>query len=91
MQRGGNAWVWALEFPFFLTLSGAGSRGLSQTESDVQAFGADAFWNVLMLLPVVGLLLLRPTGPQPRHNQNRSPHLCSAKDGLNDRFARPLG
>jgi len=62
MQRGGNALgVAALEVPFFLTLSGARSRGLSQTASYVQAFGAVAFWNVLMLLAVVGLLLLLPT------------------------------
>jgi hypothetical protein len=61
MQRGGNALgVAALEVPFFLTLSSAGSRGLSQTASYVQAFGAVAFWNVLMLLTVVGLLLLLP-------------------------------
>jgi hypothetical protein len=61
MQRGGNALgVAALEVPFFLTLSGAGSRGLSQTTSYVQAFGAVAFWNVLMLLAVIGLLLLLP-------------------------------
>jgi EmrB/QacA subfamily drug resistance transporter len=61
MQRGGNALgVAALEVPFVLTLSGAGSRGLSQTASYVQAFGAVAFWNVLMLLAVVGLLLLLP-------------------------------
>jgi EmrB/QacA subfamily drug resistance transporter len=61
MQRGGNALgIAALEVPFFLTLSGAGSRGLSRTASYVQAFGAVAFWNVLMLLAVVGLLLLLP-------------------------------
>jgi MFS family permease len=61
MQRGGNALgVAALEVPFFLSLSGAASRGLSQTASYVQAFGAVAFWNVLMLLAVVGLLLLLP-------------------------------
>jgi EmrB/QacA subfamily drug resistance transporter len=61
MQRGGNALgVAALEVPFFLTLSGAGSRGLSQTASYVQAFGAVALCNVLMLLAVVGLLLLLP-------------------------------
>jgi EmrB/QacA subfamily drug resistance transporter len=61
MQRGGNALgVAALEVPFFLTLSSAASRGLSQTASYVQAFGAVAFWNVLMLLAVVGLLLLLP-------------------------------
>jgi hypothetical protein len=61
MQRGGNALgVAALGVPFFLTLSGAGSKGLSQTSSYVQAFGAVAFWNVLMLLAVVGLLLLLP-------------------------------
>jgi hypothetical protein len=61
MQRGGNALrVAALEVPFFLTLSGAGSRGLSQTASYVQAFGAVTFWNVLMLLTIVGLLLLLP-------------------------------
>src|SRR5712675_1556108 len=61
MQRGGNALgVAALGVPFFLTLSGAESRGLSQTASYVQAFGAVAFWNVLMLLAVVGLLLLLP-------------------------------
>jgi len=61
MQRGGNALgVAALEVPFFLTLSGAGSRGLGQTASYVQAFGAVAFWNVLMLLAVVGLLLFLP-------------------------------
>jgi len=61
MQRGGNALgVAALEVPFFLTLSSAGARGLSQTASYVQAFGAVAFWNVLMLLAVVGLLLLLP-------------------------------
>jgi hypothetical protein len=57
MQRGGNAvGVAALEVPFFLTLSGARSRGLSQTASYVQAFGAVAFCDVLMLLAVVGLL-----------------------------------
>ncbi len=62
MQRGGNALgVAALEVPFFLTLSNTGSRGLSETASYVQAFGAVAFWNVLMLLVVVGLLLLLPT------------------------------
>ena len=61
MQRGGNALgVAALEVPFFLTLSGAESRGLNQTASYVQAFGAVAFWNVLMLLAVVGLLLVLP-------------------------------
>jgi EmrB/QacA subfamily drug resistance transporter len=61
MQRGGNALgVAALEVPFFLTLSGAGSRGLNQTASYVQAFGAVALCNVLMLLAVVGLLLLLP-------------------------------
>jgi EmrB/QacA subfamily drug resistance transporter len=61
MQRGGNALgVAALEVPFFLTLSSAASRGLSQTACYVQAFGAVAFWNVLMLLAVVGLLLLLP-------------------------------
>jgi hypothetical protein len=61
VQRGGNALgVATLEVPFFLTLSGAGSRGLSQTASYVQAFGAVAFCNVLMLLAVVGLLLLLP-------------------------------
>ncbi|MEH2486444.1 MFS transporter [Bradyrhizobium sp. AZCC 2230] len=61
MQRGGNALgVAALEVPFFLTLSGAGSRGISQTASYVQAFGAVAFWNVWMLLAVVALLLLLP-------------------------------
>ncbi|HVQ69262.1 MAG TPA: hypothetical protein VMT08_17365 [Bradyrhizobium sp.] len=88
MQRGGNALgVAALEVPFFLTLSGAGSRGLSQTASYVQAFGAVAFWNVLMLLTSSACFSSRPTGPQPRHNQNRSTHLSSAKDGLNDRFA----
>ena len=60
-QRGGNALgVTALEVPFFLTLSGAGSRGLSQTASYVQAFGEVAFWDALMLLTVVGLLLLLP-------------------------------
>ncbi|SEC99064.1 MFS transporter [Bradyrhizobium erythrophlei] len=61
MQRGGNALgVAALEVPFFLALSGAESRGLSQASAYVQAFGAVAFWNVLMLLAVVGLLLLLP-------------------------------
>jgi EmrB/QacA subfamily drug resistance transporter len=61
MQRGGNALgVAALEVPFFLTLSSAGARGLSQTASYVQAFGAVALCNVLMLLAVVGLLLLLP-------------------------------
>jgi EmrB/QacA subfamily drug resistance transporter len=61
MQRGGNALgVAALEVPFFLTLSGAGSSGLGQTAAYVQAFGAVAFWNVLMLFAVVGLLLLLP-------------------------------
>ena len=61
MQRGGNALgVATLGVPFFLTLSGAESRGLSQTASYVQAFGAVAFWNVLMLLAVLGLLLLLP-------------------------------
>ena len=61
MQRGGNALgLAALEVPFFLTLSCASSRGLSQTASYVQAFGAVAFCNVLMLLTVVGLLLLLP-------------------------------
>jgi hypothetical protein len=61
MQRGGNALgVAALEVPFFLTLSSAGARGLSQTASYIQAFGAVAFWNVWMLLAVVGLLLLLP-------------------------------
>ena len=61
MQRGGNALgVAAREVPFFLTLSSAGSRGLSQTASYVQAFGAVAFWNVLMLLAVVELLLHLP-------------------------------
>jgi hypothetical protein len=61
MQRGGNAsGVAALEVPFFLTLSSAASRDLSQTACYVQAFGAVAFWNVLMLLAVVGLLLLLP-------------------------------
>src|SRR5258708_18719760 len=61
MQRGGNALgVAALEVPFFLTLSGAGSRGLSQTASYVHAFGAVAFWNMLMLLAVVDLLLVLP-------------------------------
>lgn len=61
MQRGGNALgVAALEVPFFLTLSGAGPRGLSRTACYVQAFGAVAFWHVLMLLAVVGLLLLLP-------------------------------
>ena len=61
MQRGGNALgVAAREVPFFLTLSGAGSRGLNQTATYVQAFGAVAFWKVLMLLTVVVLLLLPP-------------------------------
>jgi EmrB/QacA subfamily drug resistance transporter len=61
MQRGGNALgVAALEVPFFLTLSSAGARGLSQTASYIQAFGAVAFWNVWMLFAVVGLLLLLP-------------------------------
>jgi hypothetical protein len=61
MQRGGNALgVAALEVPFFLTLSRAGSRGLSQTASYVQAFGAVTFWNAWMLLAVLGLLLLLP-------------------------------
>jgi len=56
MQRGGNALgVAALEVSFLLTLSGAGSRRLSHTASYVQAFGAVAFWNVLMLLAVVEL------------------------------------
>src|SRR5580692_3810943 len=50
----GNAsGVAALEVPFFLTLSSAASRDLSQTACYVQAFGAVAFWNVLMLLAVV--------------------------------------
>jgi MFS family permease len=61
MQRGGNALgVAALGVPFFLTLSDAGSRGLSLTVSYVQAFGAVAFCNILMLLAVFGLLLLLP-------------------------------
>ena len=61
MQRGGNALgVAALEVPFFLTLSSAGSRGLSLTASYIQAFGAVALCNVLMLLAVVGLLFLLP-------------------------------
>ena len=61
MQRGGNALgVAALEVPFFLTLSGAGSRGLNQTASYVQAFGVVALCNIVMLLAVVGLLRLLP-------------------------------
>jgi EmrB/QacA subfamily drug resistance transporter len=61
MQRGGNALgVAALEVAFILTLSNAGSRDLSQTASYVQAFGAVAFCDVLMLLGVVGLLLVLP-------------------------------
>jgi hypothetical protein len=61
MQRGGNALgVAALEVPFFVSLSSAVSRGLSETASYVQAFGAVTFWNVLMLLAVVGLLLPLP-------------------------------
>ena len=61
IQRGGNALgVAAREVPFFLTLSGAGSRGLNQTATYVQAFGAVAFRKVLMLLTVVVLLLLPP-------------------------------
>jgi EmrB/QacA subfamily drug resistance transporter len=61
MQRGGNALgVAALEVPFFLTLSGAGSRGLNQTASYVQAFGVVALCNIVMLPAVVGLLRLLP-------------------------------
>lgn len=77
----------ALEVPFFLTLCGAGSRGLSQTASYVQAFGAVAFWNVLMLLTVVGLLLLPPDKTSAAPQSKPIDALEQSKDGLNDRFA----